>query len=162
MNKQYHAFWKSNNLNTWKSIWVLFLEHTVFYLGVQFIFIFTLQMSKSMSISWSGRVRVFVHSQARRRIIQHYKEHHGHLQRSSDFSVFMRTVWAHLKKKKCKLRCDLCTFSEPSDITKYYAHLKTHLRNRETVKCPFADCSFKSSILSTLTAHRSSYLSLLP
>ncbi len=38
-----------------------------------------------------------------------------------------------------------------------YAHLKMHLRNRETVKCPFADCSFKSGVLSTFTANRSHY-----
>lgn len=56
-----------------------------------------------------------------------------------------------------KLCCDLCTFSEPSNINKYFAHLKTHLRNKETVKHPFADCSFKSSVLSTFTAHRSRY-----
>lgn len=56
-----------------------------------------------------------------------------------------------------KVCCDLCTFSEPSNINKYFAHLKTHLRNKEAVKCPFAGCSFKSSVLSTFTAHRSRY-----
>ena len=106
------------------------------------------------------------------RIIQHYKERHGHHRRSSGLvciyedclSTFQTQVElkSHLKEhvkegKKIvtKLCCDLCTFSEPSDINKYCAHLKTHLRNRETVKCPFADCSFKSNILSTFTAHRS-------
>lgn len=53
------------------------------------------------------------------------------------------------------MSCDLCTFSEPSDINKYFNHLKTHLKNREVVKCPFAGCFFKSSVLSTFTAHRS-------
>lgn len=56
-----------------------------------------------------------------------------------------------------KLCFDLCTFSEPSHINKYFVHLKTHLRNKETIKCPFADCSFQSSVLSTFTAHRSRY-----
>lgn len=56
-----------------------------------------------------------------------------------------------------KLRCYLCTFSEPTDISKYCAHLKTHLRNKKSVQCPFVDCSFKSSVLSTFTAHRSPY-----
>ncbi|XP_049450794.1 uncharacterized protein LOC125900072 [Epinephelus fuscoguttatus] len=108
------------------------------------------------------------------RIIQHYKERHGHHRRSSGLvciyedclSTFQTQaelknhLKEHVKEGKkivTKLCCDLCTFSEPSDINKYYAHLKTHLRNRETVKCPFADCSFKSSILSTFTAHRSRY-----
>ena len=56
-----------------------------------------------------------------------------------------------------KLCRDLCTFSEPSNINKYFAHLKTHLRNKETVKCPFADCPFQTSVLSTLTCHRGRY-----
>lgn len=34
-------------------------------------------------------------------------------------------------------------------------HFKRHLKNRETVSCPFADCLFKSRVISTFTAHRS-------
>lgn len=89
-------------------------------------------------------------------------------------SVFMKTVGTHFKPKQnlkiigkqhirechkivAKLSCYLCMFSEPTDINKYCAHPKTHLRNKETVKCPFVDCSFKSSVLSTFTTHRSRY-----
>lgn len=34
------------------------------------------------------------------------------------------------------------------------------MRNCETVKCPFQDCSFKSNVLSTFKAHRSRVLQL--
>lgn len=108
------------------------------------------------------------------RILQHYKERHGHHRRCSGlvciYEECLNTFQTQAELKKhlkehvkehltivTRLCCDLCTFSEPSNINTYFAHLKTHLRNKETVKCPFADCSFKSSILSTFTAHRSRY-----
>ncbi|XP_063763029.1 uncharacterized protein LOC134880193 [Eleginops maclovinus] len=107
------------------------------------------------------------------KIIQHYKEHHGHHRRCSGLVCIYQDclntfqtqteLKNHLKEHSkghkivTKLCCDLCTFSEPSNIIKYCAHLKTHLRNRETVKCPFAGCSFKSNVLSTFTSHRSRY-----
>lgn len=108
------------------------------------------------------------------RILQHYKERHGHHRRCSGLvciyedclntfqtqAELKNHLKEHVKKDHkivTKLCCDLCTFSEPSNINKYFAHLKTHLRNKETVKCPFADCSFKSSVLSTFTCHRSRY-----
>ncbi|KAL2101492.1 hypothetical protein ACEWY4_003253 [Coilia grayii] len=114
----------------------------------------------TFSCSWQGR------------ILQHYKERHGHHRRSSGLVCIYEDclntfqTQAELKshltehgkndhKIVTKLCCDLCTFSEPSNINKYFSHLKTHLRNKETVKCPFADCFFKSSVLSTFTAHRS-------
>lgn len=113
-------------------------------------------------------------SNGKRRILQHYKERHGHHRRCSGlvciYEDCLNTFQTQVELKNhliehveentkivTKLCCDLCTFSEPSNINKYFAHLKTHLRNKETVKCPFADCSFKSSVLSTFTAHRSRY-----
>lgn len=105
------------------------------------------------------------------RILQHYKEHHGHYHRCSGLICIYKDclktfqtqveIKNHLKehvkeahKIVTKLSCNLYTFSESSDISKYLAHLKTHLKNRQVVKCPFADCFFRSSALSTFTAHR--------
>lgn len=36
-------------------------------------------------------------------------------------------------------------------------HLGGHLKNKETLKCPFQLCQFKSSVYSTFTAHKSRY-----
>lgn len=69
----------------------------------------------------------------------------------------------HIKKHKkgsnpvAKLTYELCTFSAPTNIKQYFCHLKTHLRTQETMTCPFEGCSFKSSIVSTFTAHRNRY-----
>lgn len=107
-----------------------------------------------------------------RRILQHYKERHGHYRKCSGLVCIHKDclktfqtqaeLKIHLKEHVkeahtivTKLSCDLCSFSEPSDINKYFSHLKTHLRNRELVKCPFEGCLFQSSVLSTFTAHRS-------
>lgn len=104
------------------------------------------------------------------RILQHYKERHGHHRRCSGlvciYEDCLNTFQTqaelknHLKehvkeghKIVTKLCCDSCTFSEPSNSNKYFAHLKTHLRNKETVKCPI----FLTSVLSTFTAHKSCY-----
>ncbi len=56
-----------------------------------------------------------------------------------------------------RLRCELCTFSAPSNIKHYFLHLKRHLIKRETVNCPFVGCCFTSRVASTFTAHRSRY-----
>lgn len=102
-------------------------------------------------------------------ILIHYKDRHGHgrqglsciypscqtmLQSHVDFTKHIKE---HKKGSNPKLCCELCTFSAPTNIKQYCIHLKTHLRTRETVTCPFEGCSFKSSIVSTFTAHKSRY-----
>lgn len=54
-----------------------------------------------------------------------------------------------------RLNCELCNFAETCSETQYFAHLKIHIHNKETVKCLFKDCSFKSSVYSTFRAHKS-------
>lgn len=54
-----------------------------------------------------------------------------------------------------KLNCELCSFSEPCSDAQYFAHLKTHIQNKEIVKCPFKDCSFQSGVYTTFRAHKS-------
>ena len=102
-------------------------------------------------------------------IVNHYKDKHGRgitgfsCIYPNCFTVFQSHVELvqHLKCHKqgtspiAKLRCELCSFSAPSNIKHYFLHLKRHLINRETVNCPFVGCSFKSRVASTFTAHRS-------
>lgn len=56
-----------------------------------------------------------------------------------------------------RIRCHLCDFEEPADTKIYFCHLGTHLKNKETVLCPFSSCNFKTSISSSFTAHKSLY-----
>ena len=102
-------------------------------------------------------------------IVNHYKDKHGRgitgfsCIYPNCFTVFQSHVELvqHLKCHKqgtspiAKLRCELCSFSAPSNIKHYFLHLKRHLMNRVTVNCPFVGCSFKSRVASTFTAHRS-------
>ena len=104
-------------------------------------------------------------------IVNHYKDSHGRGRRGFSciypncLTVFQTHVdfAQHLKEHKkgsnpvAKIRCELCAFSAPTNIKQYFLHLKRHLRNRETVNCPFAGCSFKSRVFSTFTAHKSRY-----
>lgn len=101
------------------------------------------------------------------------KDHHGHHRKgynciySDCLTVFQSFVEpkCHLKQHwkegsglhVAKICCELCTFSEPTNIQKYFLHLKKHLRNKETVFCPFGDYTFNSSVLSRFTVHRSHY-----
>lgn len=62
---------------------------------------------------------------------------------------------AHSKQVTARLNCELCNFSETCSDTQYFSHLKIHIHNKETVKCPFKDCSFQSSVYSTFRAHKS-------
>ena len=102
-------------------------------------------------------------------IVSHYKDSHGRGRRGLSciypncLTVLQSHVdfAKHIKDHKkgsnplAKIRCELCTFSAPTNISQYFLHLKRHLRKRETVKCPFVACSFKSRVFSTFTAHKS-------
>lgn len=56
-----------------------------------------------------------------------------------------------------QLLCDLCDFCEPFNLTKYFIHLTRHVKSKETVTCPFKQCSFKSNVYNTFKAHKSRY-----
>ena len=67
---------------------------------------------------------------------------HGLIERSSGLVGF-------------KVKCLLCDFEDAVSLKQYIAHLGKHLRNRETVTCPFNHCLFKSNIFSSFTSHKS-------
>lgn len=47
----------------------------------------------------------------------------------------------------------MCHFIEPVSLKQFISHLEKHLRNRETVTCPFDQCPFKS-LYSSFTSHK--------
>ncbi|XP_062250776.1 uncharacterized protein LOC133960292 [Platichthys flesus] len=49
--------------------------------------------------------------------------------------------------------CQVCDFKDICAPKKYIAHLRTHLRQHVTVYCPFKDCEFTSTVLSTFSSH---------
>ncbi len=96
-------------------------------------------------------------------IVNHYKDKHGRGRTGFSciypncLTVFQSHVelLKHLTDHKqgtspvARLRCELCTFSAPSNIKHYFLHLKRHLIKRETVNCPFVGCCFTSRVAST-------------
>ncbi len=60
-----------------------------------------------------------------------------------------------LLKATSNVNCDLCNFSEACSVSQYFAHLITHIKRKEPVRCPFQDCSFQTSVYSTFRAHKS-------
>ena len=111
----------------------------------------------------------------RRRILEHYRSRHGHYGRRlalpciySDCVCYFpsqKALQTHLRQHgfsssepvNFRIRCHLCDFEEPADVKLYFRHLGTHLRNKETVICPFNSCAFKSSVNSSFSSHKSRY-----
>lgn len=125
------------------------------------------------SMRWSCKCCNFS-SPNQRTLIVHYKLKHCHQARNcplpcvyADCVCSFRTessLKKHLtrdhsqarsKQVTARLNCELCNFSDTCSDTQYFAHLKIHIHNQETVKCPFKDCSFQSSVYSTFRAHKS-------
>lgn len=50
--------------------------------------------------------------------------------------------------------CPVCTFRQPFIERQMFIHLRGHLKKKETVPCPFKDCSFKTNVYSTFNAHK--------
>ncbi|XP_031418504.1 uncharacterized protein LOC116219363 [Clupea harengus] len=115
-----------------------------------------------------------------RNIRRHYTLKHGHHSRfcplpcifTDCFFTFRRQVDLnrHLFKQHGKqqekgssdpltfqILCALCSFCEHCNLKQYLSHLRSHLKNKETVKCPYQDCSFQSTVYSTFTGHLSRY-----
>ena len=101
----------------------------------------------------------------RKRIIEHYRDIHGHHGRNcplpciySDCPQLFRSqesLKKHLKEHglarhgplgglNLQIKCQLCDFNDPVTIKQYFGYLAKHLRNKETVTCPFNQCSYKT------------------
>lgn len=125
-------------------------------------------------MKWSCKFCYFTTTN-QRIVIRHYKLKHCHHASNcplpciyEDCVCSFRTEFAlrkHLARdhkqsvRLCAeaftLNCDLCAFSETCGITQFFTHLKTHLQNSESVKCPFQNCSFQLRVYSTFHAHKS-------
>lgn len=135
-------------------------------------------------MKWTCKFCTFF-SANQRSIIRHYKLKHGHYSRSCPLPCIYKdcvcsfntqvALKNHLLKHETvtgrpqdavahgssivtyRLHCEQCEFSEPCTVKDYFVHLWVHLKNKETLKCPFQQCLFKSDVYSTYTAHRSRY-----
>lgn len=56
---------------------------------------------------------------------------------------------------RLSLKCSLCTFQQPFSESIFFSHLRGHLRNHETVTCPYKDCNYSTNVYSSFNAHKS-------
>lgn len=47
--------------------------------------------------------------------------------------------------------CHLCKFMEPCTEDEFFKHLRSHLKLKQRVLCPYEGCNFQSSVYSTFT-----------
>lgn len=50
--------------------------------------------------------------------------------------------------------CPLGNFEEPCTELNFFSHLRQHLKNKETVRCPYENCIFECNVYSTFNAHK--------
>lgn len=55
----------------------------------------------------------------------------------------------------CTFFCELCDFRENCTQHTFFTHLGHHLKNQQTVHCPFLGCEFKTNNFKTFSSHRS-------
>ncbi len=51
-------------------------------------------------------------------------------------------------------KCPLCPFQQQFSESVLFCHLRRHLRNHETVACPYKDCSFTTNVYSSFNSHK--------
>lgn len=71
---------------------------------------------------------------------------------------------SHLTRSHCRTArrqetstffCESCEFREICTQFTFFTHLGHHLKNQQTVRCPFLRCEFKTNNLKTFSSHRS-------
>lgn len=51
--------------------------------------------------------------------------------------------------------CPLCGCSQPFNDKNVLSHLRTHLKQHETLDCPFKNCHYRTNVYSSFNTHRS-------
>jgi len=71
------------------------------------------------------------------------------------------TVWhsqsdiGQASKPKVEFHCRLCEYMEPCTEAGFFTHLRSHLKLKQRVMCPYEGCHFQSNVYSTFNAHKS-------
>ena len=73
-----------------------------------------------------------------------------HLSRSHNECRINATEGAH-----AFFTCPLCDFKQPFSEATLFGHLRSHLRSREMVACPFKNCNYRTNVYSSFNAHKS-------
>lgn len=147
---------------------------------MDFFYIYFAGSKKTTSKMWTCKYCVFS-CDKRGHLLKHYRLKHGSYARSQPFPCLYQeclctfksfnSLKIHLSRFhtisqeqqsvrpfQVKLRCQLCDFLEPCQDTEYFAHLRRrHLKDHQSVQCPFQGCSFESKVYSTFSSHKSKH-----
>jgi len=141
------------------------------------IFFFAFQVACSNMIwqfklcaaSFTSRIQLF----------KHYRLQHSHFSRVSPLPCLytdcmctfqtLNALSTHLSRyhtaqlsssaeqsqKPVLFKCPLCTFQQPFSESVLLSHLRKHLKNHETVACPYKDCSYSTNVYFLFNSHKS-------
>ena len=79
----------------------------------------------------------------------------SHLSRNHKAEVSSSAGLSQEHVSKVTFKCPLCTFEEPFSESGVFYHLRRHLKNHETVVCPYNDCNYSTNVTSTFNSHKS-------
>ena len=60
-----------------------------------------------------------------------------------------------IDKYRAAFQCQLCEYMEPCTEAEFFTHLRSHLKLKQRVVCPYVGCDFQSNVYSTFNAHKS-------
>lgn len=109
--------------------------------------------------------------QTRSQLLKHYRLMHGHFGRSNSFPCTHSNcpcrfkTWnplhSHLSRSHTNttaclatFNCHLCSCSNIVSEREYFCHIYKHLKNHETVRCMFENCSFHTNVYGTFKSHK--------
>lgn len=58
-------------------------------------------------------------------------------------------------KPKLVFHCQLCEFKEPCIEDDFFTHIRSHLRLKQKVECPYEGCDYQTNVYATFNSHRS-------
>lgn len=133
---------------------------------------------KINSCRCSGPVSsVFFSTDKRGQLLKHYCLKHGGFTRQQPIPCLhndclctfksFNALKVHLSVWHCQsdigqaseptvvFHCQLCEYIEPCTEAEFFTHLRSHLKRKQRVLCPYEGCDFHSNVNSTFNAHKS-------
>ena len=78
----------------------------------------------------------------------------AHLSRNHKSEISSSVGLSQEHVSTVSFKCPLCTFEEPFSESGVFYHLRRHLKNHETVVCPYKDCNYSTNVTSTFNSHK--------
>ncbi|XP_026053335.1 uncharacterized protein LOC113039609 isoform X1 [Carassius auratus] len=128
-----------------------------------------------LQMQWNCKHCIFS-ANKRGLLLKHYRLKHGgftrqqpipclHMDCLCSFKSFNAlkvhlSVWhsqsdRQTSEPKVAFHCQLCEYVQPCTESEFFTHLRSHLKLKQSVSCPYEGCQFESNVYSTFNAHKS-------